>query len=29
VVGFESHLKQWGTDKVDFDYTVSLTEVKP
>ena len=28
VVGFESYLKQWGTDKVDFDYTVSLTKVE-
>jgi hypothetical protein len=29
VVGFESHLKQWGTDKVDFDYTISLKNVAP
>ena len=29
VVGFETHLKQWGTDKVDFDYTISLTKVEP
>jgi len=29
LVGFECHLENWGTDRLDFDYTVTLVKAEP